>query len=430
MTTTTLERPRQARANTTTVTANTKTNANTAPTPMENKALGWQSYMWGYALVDMYIQKEKRTSGPGSNGSNAPINNFGYAETLNDDSWQTGLYPNCDLLYTMAQLDLTAEPVVLAVPAVDDERYFSVPLYDAYNHVCASFGTLQGDKFAAGDYLIKGPDSPEVEGEESFAGVVVAPSNYVWIAARTMVFLDENAQPHADYPAARAFADQYKATELSEFLRLGGDHKEAAPFGPEDIFNDPGMPTEEAFFLKLRDILENHEPNWPERERFFAKQFMDLNLEDPEVMSSLLAAEADCKQFFTSRSPGVLRTNWNYLYALGAYEKTPHRAQIAFIGGAAANEAHEAFYPLGLHASDKENFHGDNDYSMVFEGWANNQIPFADPRGYWSLTIYDQNLNPVTGLDFWSVGSRNLPENPADAVDPLTGHLTLHSTLR
>ena len=44
--------------------------------------------------------------------------------------------PNSDTPYSMAMLDLRAEPMVISVPAVDKKRYYSVQLIDgnAYNY--------------------------------------------------------------------------------------------------------------------------------------------------------------------------------------------------------------------------------------------------------------------------------------------------------
>jgi hypothetical protein len=38
--------------------------------------------------------------------------------------------PNSDTPYSMLWLDLRAEPIVLSVPAVEQERYYSVQLVD------------------------------------------------------------------------------------------------------------------------------------------------------------------------------------------------------------------------------------------------------------------------------------------------------------
>jgi hypothetical protein len=40
--------------------------------------------------------------------------------------------PNSDTPYSMIGIDPRAEPIVLTVPAIEKERYFSIQLIDAY----------------------------------------------------------------------------------------------------------------------------------------------------------------------------------------------------------------------------------------------------------------------------------------------------------
>lgn len=42
--------------------------------------------------------------------------------------------PNNDTLYSTVILDLRAEPFVLSVPAVPEDRYYSFQLIDMYTH--------------------------------------------------------------------------------------------------------------------------------------------------------------------------------------------------------------------------------------------------------------------------------------------------------
>jgi len=49
--------------------------------------------------------------------------------------------PNSDTPYSMAGLDLRAEPVVLTMPVVDKGRYFSAQLIDLYTFNFAYIGS-------------------------------------------------------------------------------------------------------------------------------------------------------------------------------------------------------------------------------------------------------------------------------------------------
>src|SRR4029079_1875269 len=73
--------------------------------------------------------------------------------TPDDTAVQT---PNSDTPHSMAGLDLRAEPIVLTVPAIEKERYFSIQLIDAYTHNFDYIGSRATGN-DAGSFLIAGP---------------------------------------------------------------------------------------------------------------------------------------------------------------------------------------------------------------------------------------------------------------------------------
>ena len=64
--------------------------------------------------------------------------------------------PNSDTPYCMFWMDLRREPMVLAVPEMEPDRYYSVQLIDFYTHNYAYIGTRPYGN-AAGNYLLAGP---------------------------------------------------------------------------------------------------------------------------------------------------------------------------------------------------------------------------------------------------------------------------------
>src|SRR5947207_12445805 len=57
------------------------------------------------------------------------IHNIPRVYTLADTAIQT---PNSDTPYSFVGMDLRAEPIVLTVPQIEKERYYSIQLIDAY----------------------------------------------------------------------------------------------------------------------------------------------------------------------------------------------------------------------------------------------------------------------------------------------------------
>src|SRR6201994_3561823 len=65
--------------------------------------------------------------------------------------------PNSDTPYSLAWMDLRAEPMVLSVPAMDPKRYYSVMLCDGNTYNFGYIGT-RATGSDAGDYMVVGPD--------------------------------------------------------------------------------------------------------------------------------------------------------------------------------------------------------------------------------------------------------------------------------
>jgi hypothetical protein len=120
------------------------------------------------------------------------LNQFGHARHLVDDRLKLAHYPNSDTLYSLAWLDLAAEPQVLHIPDIED-RYYVVPLASAYNEI---FASLRARTKGSGEkrYAIVGANW---KGELP-AGLeeIRAPTNVIWLLIRTRVANDL-------YPAER-----------------------------------------------------------------------------------------------------------------------------------------------------------------------------------------------------------------------------------
>ena len=72
--------------------------------------------------------------------------------------------PNSDTPYSMLQMDLRAEPIVICVPKVEKSRYYSVQLTDMYSF---NYGYV-GSRATGNDpgcYMVAGPawtgDTPQ-----------------------------------------------------------------------------------------------------------------------------------------------------------------------------------------------------------------------------------------------------------------------------
>ncbi|MCW1411885.1 DUF1254 domain-containing protein [Rhizobium sp. 1AS11] len=82
------------------------------------------------------------------------INNMQHVATPDDTAVIT---PNSDTPYSILWLDLRAEPMVISVPTVEKERYYSVQLIDGNTYNFGYIGS-RATGSEPGSYLVVGPD--------------------------------------------------------------------------------------------------------------------------------------------------------------------------------------------------------------------------------------------------------------------------------
>jgi hypothetical protein len=111
------------------------------PTPDEARAIARDAYVYGFPLVDSYrIQYAYfvDATDPEYKGVWNEVHNTARVYTPEDRAIQT---PNSDTPYSIIGADLRAEPLVLTVPAVETERYYSVQFIDMYTFNFAYVGS-------------------------------------------------------------------------------------------------------------------------------------------------------------------------------------------------------------------------------------------------------------------------------------------------
>jgi hypothetical protein len=121
------------------------------------KDIAEAGFIYGLPIVlnygVMYEYAVDRTSGqfkaPFNQIKNEP-NVFTYKDTAI-------VTPNSDTPYSFVWMDLRAEPIVLAVPAVDPKRYYSIMLCDGNTYNYGYIGS-RATGSEAGDYMVVGPE--------------------------------------------------------------------------------------------------------------------------------------------------------------------------------------------------------------------------------------------------------------------------------
>jgi hypothetical protein len=388
-------------------------------TPAEARAIAKEAYIYGFPLVDNYrIQYSYFVDrqNPEFKASWNQIVNIPRVYTPADTAIQT---PNSDTPYSFVGMDLRAEPIVLTVPPIEKERYFSIQLIDAYTFNFAYIGsrTTGND---GGSYFIAGP---HWKGElpKGVKEVIRSETEVLLAVYRTQLF------NLGDLDTVKKVQAGYKAQTLSAFLGTP-----APTAAPAIDFITPLTPEEEKtspqFFNILNFVLQfcPTDPSETALMARFAKigvgagKTFDASTLSPEMQAAIeqgmAAAWADFaglkKQFDAGKvtSGDVFGTREflqnNYLYRMAA-------AVLGILG----NSKQEAMYPVYYVDAAKQKLDGANRYTLRF---APGQLPPVN--AFWSLTMYDQpaSLLVANPINRYLVNSTMLPQFQRDADGGLT----------
>ncbi|MEV2223936.1 DUF1254 domain-containing protein [Nocardia vinacea] len=93
----------------------------------EARDIAKDAYVFGYPLVLMDLTRAAAEAV-------TPVNTFQHAGALPTPERRDVVRLNLDTLYSAAWLDVSAEPVVLQVPAMDPGRFWLMQLLDAWTN--------------------------------------------------------------------------------------------------------------------------------------------------------------------------------------------------------------------------------------------------------------------------------------------------------
>lgn len=180
------------------------------PGIIETKATAEEAYLYGFPMVVGYSVLNKFFIDRNSGQFKAPINtlnNEARVFTPKDTAIST---PNSDTPYSMAMLDLRAEPMVLCMPQIEKARYYDVQLIDLYTNNYGHMGSRTTGN-GAGCYLVSGP---EWQGEipPGIASAFRSETQLGLVLYRTQLF-----NP-ADMDNVKKVQAGYKLQPLSAFL--------------------------------------------------------------------------------------------------------------------------------------------------------------------------------------------------------------------
>jgi hypothetical protein len=361
-------------------------------TAAEDEALaaGVDAAIYGLPLVlmDLTMQKATNFASASTSGFGAPVNQFAHVKAFPTANFKDVVRANVDTLYSSAFLDLSKEPIVLSVPDTG-ERYYLLPMMDAWSNVFASPGArTTGTK--AGRFAIVGPN---------WSGTLPigitplkAPTNLVWVLGRTQT------NGPSDYASVHTIQSGYVLTPLSQLDQ---------PFSPAQGHVDPAVdmktpPVERLkamsateFFGRLASLLKANPQAAADsaaianlaRIGIVASQPFAPEKLDPAIRAGLDKALplAFAKLEQAEKHIGKPTNGWQIpSNILGAYGTNySARAVIALIAFG-ANLPADAIYPTTFVDADGHALTGQSKYRLHFTAGATPPV-----NAFWSVTMYD-----------------------------------------
>jgi len=390
-----------------------------APGIAETEAIAEEGFIYGLPLVMNYAVMHEFAVDTKCSQFKAPFNEINSQHRVATYADTAVITPNSDTPYSMLWTDLRAEPMVITVPAVDKNRYYSVQLIDGNTYNFGYIGS-RATGIEAGDYLVVGPDY-KAETPPGIRKVFSSTTPFALVLFRTQLF------DSADMPDVEKIQAGYKAQPLSAFLKVT-----APPSAPKiDLLPATTEGIKAHFFEYLAAALK-FVPATPEDAQIRAKLARigvepgkDFKMHDLSLLHKgalLLGMKRGNDQVDKFLSSGFKKINgWN----VGAFFGNREFYQADWLmragaakGGLYGNDAEEAMYPYTREDAKGATLDGrKHNYTITFPP---GKLPPVN--AFWSVTMYDGKSqflikNPI---DRYLINSPMLPAMKKNADGSLT----------
>jgi hypothetical protein len=124
--------------------------------PEEAQAIARDAFIYGFPIVENYKTIYAYAIDEGGPNYKAPFNEITNLARVFTPADTTVISPNSDTPYSFVMLDLRAEPVVLTVDPIREDRYFSWQNIDLYTYLAPYIGSRTTGN-GGGRFLFAGP---------------------------------------------------------------------------------------------------------------------------------------------------------------------------------------------------------------------------------------------------------------------------------
>ncbi|MBY3089893.1 DUF1254 domain-containing protein [Rhizobium laguerreae] len=356
------------------------------PSLLEAKDIAEEGFIYGLPLVMNYAVMQEFAVDRNSGQFKAPFNEINNMHKVASPADTAVITPNSDTPYSILWLDLRAEPMVISVPTVEKERYYSVQLIDGNTY---NFGYIGSRTTGSepGSYLVVGPDW-KGEKPDGIKQVFTSSTPFVFANFRTQLI---DAEDMANVEKVQA---GYKAQPLSAFLK-----QPAPPAAPTIEFLPATTAGIKKNFFEYLDVALQFVPETSRDKDIRAKlarigigpgktfEFKDLPLEHKaEMLVGMKQGDDKIDKWLATGNKPI--NGWNVSSLLG--DEAFFNGDWLMRSGAAkaglyGNDAAEAMYPFTrTDASGKPLDGSKHKYTITFPP---GQLPPV--HSFWSVTMYD-----------------------------------------
>jgi hypothetical protein len=358
----------------------------------ESFYLGVNAVMWGYPEVFFEDLMRGRTAPDAEEKTGNPrslVNQLGLVRHLRGPEFKQIATPNNDTLYAQGFCDLSREPLIVSVPAVEKDRYYVLQLWDPNGDTFGYIGSRKTGR-SAGNFALVAPNW-----KGSLPGGVKridSPYNAMVVWGRIGVNGPD------DVKNANAIQDELRLTPLSQF---GKSKDQVAPdvqFSEQRVaYEKPAdLPEGLEFYFKLARALK-YTPPKPTQDVVVADSLSQIGFKNGNTTfdyKSLSDAQksglVEAYQFamyvmdVNAQTAGTEVNGWRWSPKSGIMG-TDYLFRAAwakwFTGG---NGAEEAIYMDGRKDNTGQPFDGSKKYVVRFE---KGQLPPVS--AFWSLSMYN-----------------------------------------
>jgi hypothetical protein len=360
-----------------------KTSASASPPGA--RAIAREAYIYAFPLAANYETLYKQAIDTTSHDYRATFNTLTNASSVATPEDKFVVTPNSDTPYSYLWMDLRSEPIVVTMPSIEKERYYTGQLIDLYTFNFAYLGTRSFGK-EGGNFIIAGPNwNGATPG--GIKAVLRAQTQFAYLLIRTQLF------DAADIANVRKIQAGYGVQPLSAFLG-----QPAPPASPAVRWPKPSadMLTTPAIFSYLNFLLEFC-PTDPSETDLMAR-FAELNLGAgesfelasfaPPVQQAISDGIADTKADVEAMMKKINTDQVQSSDLFGTREFLKNNYLYRFIGaklGLYGNSGADAAY-FGYFIDDGHRplDASKSNYELHFTQGA---IP--EYHAFWSLTMYD-----------------------------------------